>query len=179
MPYRNSRYFSYRSLNRYRNMLVSYRFKYRTVPDYTGCTGENRTFRPKIETRTVPKKKKNYINHLHCHLQVTNPLPVAAATASSSPLSQHKSRFFFTLSQHKFSLFSVYFSCFVRLWWSNKCEWMTFKWAKSKNWSLLFQILSFYDITRLCTFLLLYYHFIKRMETLMWCSKLVVIRVLL
>ena len=61
MPYRTSRYFSYRSLNRYRNMLVSYRFKYRTVPDYTGCTGENRTFRPKIETRTVPKKKKKNI----------------------------------------------------------------------------------------------------------------------
>ena len=42
-------------------MIVSYRFKYREVPDYTGCTGENRTFRPKIEIRTVPKKKKTIL----------------------------------------------------------------------------------------------------------------------
>ncbi|KAK7818297.1 ferric reduction oxidase 7, partial [Quercus suber] len=37
-----------------------------------------------------------------------HPLPVAAATASSSPVSQHKSRFFFTLTQHKCFLFSMF-----------------------------------------------------------------------
>ena len=57
IPYRigrYGRYFYYRSLNWYRNMLVSCHSKHRVVPNYTG---ENRTFRPKIEFRTVQKKK--------------------------------------------------------------------------------------------------------------------------
>ena len=71
-------------------MIVSYRFKYREVPDYTGCTGENRTFRPKIEIRTVPKKKKkNCINDLHCHPPVTNPAPITHFQLLLPPLLLH------------------------------------------------------------------------------------------
>ena len=70
-------------------MIVSYRFKYREVPDYTGCTGENRTFRPKIEIRTVPIKKKNYINDLHCHPPVTNPAPITHCQLLLPPLLLH------------------------------------------------------------------------------------------
>ena len=58
--YRTSRYFSYRMVNRYRNIYVSFRFKFWQIPDCTGLTGENRVFRPvkkKLEKHTTKNEK--------------------------------------------------------------------------------------------------------------------------
>ena len=41
-----SRYLSYRSVNGYRNTYVSFRFKFRPIPDYTSLSEENRMFQP-------------------------------------------------------------------------------------------------------------------------------------
>ena len=62
-PYRSGRYgryLSYRSVNRYRNTYVSFRFKFQPIPDCTGLTGENQVFRPvkkKPEKHTTKKEK--------------------------------------------------------------------------------------------------------------------------
>ena len=53
--------------------------KYRAVLDYAGCTGEKRTFQPKIEFgryKYIYIYIYIYINHLYCHPPVTNPAPI-------------------------------------------------------------------------------------------------------
>ena len=58
IPYRTGRYFSYRSLNRYKNMLVSHRFKYRTIPAVPAKIGHSGL---KLKFGRYKKKKKTIL----------------------------------------------------------------------------------------------------------------------
>ena len=61
IPYRTGQNLSYRSVNRYRNTYVSFRFKFWPIPDCTGLTGENRMFRPvKLIRAGEEKTRKTY-----------------------------------------------------------------------------------------------------------------------
>ena len=62
-PYRSNwydRYLSYWSVNRYRNIYISFRFKFQPILDCTSLTGENQLFqsvKKKLEKHTTKKEK--------------------------------------------------------------------------------------------------------------------------
>ena len=61
IPYHTGRYLSYRSVYWYKNTYVSFRFKFRPIPDCTGFAGENRIFRPvKLIRAGKEKTRKTY-----------------------------------------------------------------------------------------------------------------------
>ena len=156
-------------------MLASYCSKYRAVPDYTGCTGENRTFWPEIEFQMVPRK--NYINHVHCHPSVTNSTPITHCSLLLLPLLLHLCPSIKAASSSPCPSINVLSSLYTFLVLSasnsliNVNEWRLngLKVKTEVNFSN-FVLLTSHGLVLL---LLSYYHFIIRIETLMRCSKLV------